>query len=63
MDQADIKDQWLPDSPKKLLLTVATWRALAGKPLFNETIRYWRGAVGCSWLFHRHRISLFHCTA
>jgi hypothetical protein len=32
-----------------------TWRALAGKPLFNEAIRYWRDAVGCSWLFHGHR--------
>jgi hypothetical protein len=24
---------------------VAIWRALAGKPLFNEAIRYWRGQL------------------
>jgi len=28
---------------------------LAGKPLFNETVRNRRGAVGCSW-FHRQRV-------
>lgn len=53
--EAFITHQWLPDSPK----TPAhggTGGTLVGKPLFNETIRYRRGAVGCSWLFHRHRV-------
>jgi hypothetical protein len=45
--EAFITHQWLPDSPK----TPAhggTGGTLVGKPLFNETIRYRRGVVGCS---------------
>ena len=56
--EAFITHQWLPDSPK----TPAhggTGGTLVGKPLFNETIRYRHGAVGCSWLFHRHRCIAF----
>src|SRR6266852_7322248 len=50
--EAFITRQWLPDFPKTPA-HCGTGRTLAGKPLFNETIRYRRGAVGCSWLFHR----------
>ena len=56
--EAFITHQWLPDSPKTPA-PGGTGGTLVGKPLFNETIRYWRfkrGAVGCSWLFHRHRM-------
>src|SRR6266852_744633 len=53
--EAFITRQWLPDFPKTLA-HCGTGRTWAGKPLFNETIRYRRGAVGCSWLFHRHRV-------
>jgi hypothetical protein len=45
----------MPDLPKTPA-HCGTGRTLPRKSLFNETIRYRRGAVGCSWLFHRHRV-------
>jgi hypothetical protein len=53
--EAFITRQWLPDVPKTPAHR-GTGRTLAGKPLFNETIRYRCGAVGSSWLFHRHQV-------
>src|SRR5712692_3545875 len=50
--EAFITRQWLPDFPNTPA-HCGTGRTLADKPLFNETTRYRRGAVGCSWLFHR----------
>src|SRR6266852_3007249 len=40
--EAFITRQWLPDFPKTPA-HCGTGRTLAGKPLFNETIRYRRG--------------------
>jgi hypothetical protein len=53
--EAFITRQWLPEYPKN---SCSLWHleGIGSKPLFNEAIRYWRGAVGCSCLFHRHRV-------